>query len=199
MNFTGAKGAVTNFNFGGIVNLTVDILIPEISLDVLMQTIKGLAGRKPRVFPMYPGFSHEVDNTVCRQCRLNFEHNVEVRYRIVMPGSRTVPLFSYGTLQEKEVQMATFGRELTGREDALPGYTLGKVEIRDPAVVASRGETHYANILPSSDPNESVSGVVFDITEQELVAADKYEEDADYCRILVSLKSGDQAWVYLRV
>jgi gamma-glutamylcyclotransferase (GGCT)/AIG2-like uncharacterized protein YtfP len=57
----------------------------------------------------------------------------------------------------------------------------------------------YANILPSSDPNESVSGVVFDITEQGLVAADKYEEDADYCRILVSLKSGDQAWAYLRV
>ncbi len=32
-------------------------------------------------------------------------------------------LFSYGTLQNKRVQIANFGRELTGREDALPGYT----------------------------------------------------------------------------
>src|SRR5579871_1487612 len=37
----------------------------------------------------------------------------------------TVLLFSYGTLQEKNVQIATFGRELTGRRDALPGYTRG--------------------------------------------------------------------------
>ena len=31
-------------------------------------------------------------------------------------------LFSYGTLQQDEVQLATFGRLLEGRKDALPGY-----------------------------------------------------------------------------
>jgi len=105
----------------------------------------------------------------------------------------TVLLFSYGTLQEKNVQIATFGRELTGRRDALPGYTRGIVTVAD-----SDGESHYANVAPSSNPEHSVSGTVFEITGQELAAADKYEEDADYRRILVTLKSGDRAWVYIR-
>jgi hypothetical protein len=39
-----------------------------------------------------------------------------------MTALRTVLLFSYGTLQISSVQVATFGRELTGRADWLPGY-----------------------------------------------------------------------------
>ena len=31
-------------------------------------------------------------------------------------------LFSYGTLQLEAVQMATFGRKLTGTRDVLPGF-----------------------------------------------------------------------------
>jgi gamma-glutamylcyclotransferase (GGCT)/AIG2-like uncharacterized protein YtfP len=96
-----------------------------------------------------------------------------------------VLLFSYGTLQDKSVQIRTFGRELIGREDALPSYAL---RIVGP----------YANAEPNSNPDDAVSGIVFEITEQELAAADKYEEDADYHRIWVTLKSGDEAWVYVR-
>jgi gamma-glutamylcyclotransferase (GGCT)/AIG2-like uncharacterized protein YtfP len=107
-------------------------------------------------------------------------------------------LFSYGTLQNKKVQIANFGRELTGREDALPGYARRTVPISDPAVVASSGESHYANAEPSSNPEDAVSGTVFEITEQELAAADKYEEVARFHRILVTLRSGDRAWVYVR-
>jgi len=111
----------------------------------------------------------------------------------------TVLLFSYGTLQDKSVQMANFGRELTGREDALPGYTRRMIAITDPGVVAAlTGESHYANVEPSSNPEDEVSGMVFAITGQELAAADKYEEPAEYRRIFVTLKSGNQAWVYLR-
>jgi hypothetical protein len=40
---------------------------------------------------------------------------------------------------------------------------------------------------------------VFEITEQELIAADSYEKDRDYRRILVTLRSGVRAWVYCRV
>jgi hypothetical protein len=40
MNCTGAKG-LSLMAILGIVNLTVGILIPEISLDVLVQKIKG--------------------------------------------------------------------------------------------------------------------------------------------------------------
>jgi gamma-glutamylcyclotransferase (GGCT)/AIG2-like uncharacterized protein YtfP len=101
----------------------------------------------------------------------------------------TVLLFSYGTLQDRSVQIANFGRELTGRPDALPGYARRLV---------SSGESTYANAVPNSDPEEAVSGTVFEITEQELAAADRYEEDAAYIRIFVTLRSGDQAWVYVR-
>ena len=104
-------------------------------------------------------------------------------------STQTVLLFSYGTLQNKKVQIATFGRELTGRKDALPGYVRG--------VVAMTGELHYENVEPSSDPNDAVLGTVFEISQQELAAADEYEEVARYRRILVTLRSGDEAWVYV--
>jgi len=102
-----------------------------------------------------------------------------------MPASSsTVLLFSYGTLQNRSVQIANFGRELTGREDVLPGYVRRMVAI-------------YANAEPSSDPGDAVTGTVFEISAQELAAADKYEEPADYRRIQVTLRSGVQAWVYV--
>ena len=44
-------------------------------------------------------------------------------------------LFSYGTLQQEDVQLATFGRRLEGRADALPGYATSLLEIRDAEVV----------------------------------------------------------------
>jgi hypothetical protein len=110
--------------------------------------------------------------------------------------SASVLLFSYGTLQRSDVQLASFGRELSGREDSLPGYLCVPVAINDPAVEAELGITHYFNVVAS--PLDSVPGMVFEITEQELAAADKYEADADYRRIRVTLGSGTQAWVYLR-
>jgi gamma-glutamylcyclotransferase (GGCT)/AIG2-like uncharacterized protein YtfP len=105
-------------------------------------------------------------------------------------------LFSYGTLQNKDVQLANFGRELMGRPDTLPGYGRRLVPILDPTVIASTGETHYANAEPA--PGEIVTGTVFEVTEQELAAADEYEEPALYDRIAVTLGSGAQAWVYVR-
>lgn len=110
----------------------------------------------------------------------------------------TVLLFSYGTLQNRNVQIANFGRELTGREDVLPGYARRIVAITDPKVVALSGDSEYANAERSSNPEDAVSGIVFEITEQELAAADQYEEDAEYRRIFVRLRSGAQAWVYVR-
>ena len=42
---------------------------------------------------------------------------------------RTIWLFSYGTLQQENVQLATFGRRLEGRPDRLPGYAVQPVTI----------------------------------------------------------------------
>jgi len=39
-----------------------------------------------------------------------------------------VLLFSYGTLQDKAVQLANFGRELVGQHDAMLGYAQSWVE-----------------------------------------------------------------------
>ncbi|PLY45749.1 UDP-N-acetylmuramate--alanine ligase [Janthinobacterium sp. ROICE36] len=38
-------------------------------------------------------------------------------------------LFSYGTLQQADVQLATFGRLLDSRPDQLPGYRLALLAI----------------------------------------------------------------------
>lgn len=105
-------------------------------------------------------------------------------------------LFSYGTLQQPEVQQATFGRLLDGRRDALPGYATSLVEIRDPEVVATSGKTHHPIVRPSGDPNDTVEGHVFRLTAAELAAADTYEVD-DYKRVAVRLASGLQAFVYI--
>jgi gamma-glutamylcyclotransferase (GGCT)/AIG2-like uncharacterized protein YtfP len=108
-----------------------------------------------------------------------------------------VLLFSYGTLQDKTVQMANFGRELTGHADSLPGYSASLIAIRDPAVVAMSGKTHHTIAQRSTNLADEVPGTVFEITAEELAAADRYEV-SEYTRVLVTLKSGARAWVYVR-
>jgi gamma-glutamylcyclotransferase (GGCT)/AIG2-like uncharacterized protein YtfP len=108
-----------------------------------------------------------------------------------------VLLFSYGTLQDKAVQLANFGRELAGQHDAMPGYSKSWVEITDPEVLATSGKTHHPIVAPSLESGDSVEGMVFQITEQELAAADAYEV-SDYKRVSVALASGLKAWVYVQ-
>jgi len=105
-------------------------------------------------------------------------------------------LFSYGTLQYIEVQLETFGRELTGTKDKLLGYQLEMVEIKDQAVVDLSGETHHPIAIVTNDSTNKIPGIVFEITTQELAQSDEYEVD-EYQRVLGSLKSGKQAWVYV--
>jgi hypothetical protein len=106
-------------------------------------------------------------------------------------------LFSYGTLQDKAVQIANFGRELSGRRDSLTGYSESLVAIEDAGVVATSGKTHHPIVRPSANPQDEVPGTVFEITAAELAAADAYEV-SDYKRVCVGLKSGAAAWVYVR-
>jgi gamma-glutamylcyclotransferase (GGCT)/AIG2-like uncharacterized protein YtfP len=105
-------------------------------------------------------------------------------------------LFSYGTLREPQVQLATFGRLLGGVPDAIVGYRLETLTIRDPAVIATSGSEHHPILVPSEDPDAAVEGTVFNITADELRAADDYEVD-DYQRVEVPLRSGRRAWVYV--
>jgi hypothetical protein len=110
--------------------------------------------------------------------------------------TRPVLLFSYGTLQDKNVQRANFGRELEGRPDALPGYTQRLVTIADPQVLAISGKSQHPIVQPSLNPQDEVCGLVLELTEPELALADAYEV-SEYKRVSARLKSGVQAWVYI--
>ena len=105
-------------------------------------------------------------------------------------------LFSYGTLQLEPVQLATFGRKLTGDADTLMGYVLSEVAIKDPVVVKTSGKTHHPILKYTGKPEDRVTGTVFELTPQELAQADEYEVD-DYIRVLGQFQSGRAAFVYV--
>jgi hypothetical protein len=114
-----------------------------------------------------------------------------------MPGNPTTELlFSYGTLQIDAVQLSTFGRKLVGTPDALPGFAQSMMKIEDAEVVATSGKTHHPIVAFTGRDSDSVAGTVFQITEEELRNADKYEVAA-YRRIAAILRSGARAWVYV--
>lgn len=113
-----------------------------------------------------------------------------------MTEERSVRLFSYGTLRYRDVQLATFGRELDGEPDVLPGYTRGTVAITDPDVIAKSGEATHPMTVRTGNPADGVEGIVFALTPAELEAADGYEVDA-YKRVSVRLRSGVEAFVYV--
>lgn len=106
-------------------------------------------------------------------------------------------LFSYGTLHQEDVQLSTFGRLLQGRKDELPAFEPSLVKIEDPRVAASSGRTHHDNVTFNGRSDSRVSGTAFEISDAELVAADRYEALAAYERTAVVLASGQQAWVYV--
>jgi len=106
-------------------------------------------------------------------------------------------LFSYGTLQQEDVQLSTFGRLLQGQRDDLPGFEQSLVRIEDPQLAAATGRTHHANVTFNGNNDNHVSGTVFEITDAELVAADRYEQLAAYKRVTAVLTSGKQAWLYV--
>lgn len=113
-----------------------------------------------------------------------------------MTACSTEYLFSYGTLRYENVQLATFGRTLTGQTDSLPGYFLKTIQIKDPDVIKKSGEAVHSIIHFSGNPKDQITGVVFKISSEELKQADRYEVD-DYKRIQVNLLSGISAWVYV--
>lgn len=106
-------------------------------------------------------------------------------------------LFSYGTLQYDEVQISTFGRLLKGVADVLPGYKIIPLQIKDENVIAISGEETHKIVVPSDEPSGSVPGIIYEITDDELLHADSYETD-DYERQLLTMASGTKAWAYVQ-
>lgn len=108
----------------------------------------------------------------------------------------TNPLFSYGTLQQPEVQLATYRRLLNGTPDALIGYELADVTIGRDDVVEISGKPVHTIARRTGNPAHRVAGTLYWLNDAELKAADAYEDSA-YTRTEVTLQSRRQAWVYV--
>lgn len=99
-------------------------------------------------------------------------------------------LFTYGTLQDKEIQEKIFGRTLKGTPETLIGYAVKEIQIEE-----EFGLMQYPIITETNNPEDTINGIVFEITENDLRQADLYE-GFHYKRIEVHLQSTEKAWVY---
>jgi len=106
-------------------------------------------------------------------------------------------LFSYGTLQLENVQKDTFGRILIGSKDILMEYVIEHIKITDKKVILSSGTDIHPILKYTGNELDVVEGMIFDLTNEELLKADKYEVD-DYKREKVVFKSGKTGFVYLK-
>ena len=104
-------------------------------------------------------------------------------------------LFSYGTLQQPEVQLSTFGRLLQGQPDELVGFEQSVFTVDDPDFVATSGKAQHNIVRFNGRPDSRVRGTVFEVTDAELAKADQYEP-AGYTRVAATLASGTPAWVF---
>ena len=97
-------------------------------------------------------------------------------------------LFSYGTLQDQEIQKALFGFCCTYKNAQLTGWSLYS------------SEEGYLFIKP--DPTGTVSGRVLEIDTAALSMADRWEDVPLYMRekVVVTVEDGtrQEVWAYTR-
>lgn len=104
-------------------------------------------------------------------------------------------LFSYGTLQQTNVQLELFGVELNGTRDVLTGYVVSEIVITDQEVIRKSGKNVHPILKFTGDRSDEVEGTVFELTDDHLRHADRYEVD-EYQRVKAVLKSGKITWIY---
>ena len=104
-------------------------------------------------------------------------------------------LFSYGTLQDADVQRSTFGRVLIGYADELVGFELDVFEVQDPAFVAQSGKALHAIVKQTGRDDSRVRGTALEVSDDELSRSAAYEPEG-YVRVAATLASGRDAWVY---
>lgn len=105
-------------------------------------------------------------------------------------------LFSYGTLQLEQVQIETYGRKLNGSKDILEFYRIEQLEITDKDVLSKSEQKFHPIAVKTLIKSDYIEGVIFEISESELIETDKYEV-SDYKRVLETFKSGKQAWIFI--
>lgn len=99
-------------------------------------------------------------------------------------------LFAYGSLQNEEVQKDLFGRILEGTPETLIGYVVKKIQIEE-----EFGLVYYPIITETQKKEDTIHGIVYSISSQELRQTDLYE-GLHYKRVEVDLQSNQKAWAY---
>ena len=99
-------------------------------------------------------------------------------------------------MQKENVQWQLFGRSLKGTSDILQGYKCATIEITDKNFLSKGEDVLQQTLVRTNNRNDSIGGTVLEITEEELLLADRYEP-SNYKRIEVNLDSGKAAWVYI--
>jgi hypothetical protein len=94
------------------------------------------------------------------------------------------------------VQMATFGRLLTGRRDVLSGFEQTELIIEDQNVISISGKKRHTIAKFTGRSSDTIPGTVYEVTADEIRSADDYEV-APCQRVTVVLQSGARAWVYV--
>jgi len=103
-------------------------------------------------------------------------------------------VFSYGTLQQPEVQASLYGGHVPTFADALLEHKITWLKISNPDVIKLSGSDTHPALVPGGT-TDRVEGSCLELTEAQLAATDEYES-ADYERFEVVLESGNTAWVY---
>jgi len=111
--------------------------------------------------------------------------------RSIIKPEQMEKLFAYGTLKDKDIQENIFGRSLKGVPDKLIGFVINYIEIEE-----EFGIEKYPIIVATENPDDIVTGLVYDISEEDVHLADTYE-GLHYKRIEVTLESLQTAWAYI--
>jgi gamma-glutamylcyclotransferase (GGCT)/AIG2-like uncharacterized protein YtfP len=99
-------------------------------------------------------------------------------------------LFAYGSLQNEDIQKDLFGRILEGTPETLIGYIVKQIQIEE-----EFGLVHYPIITETNKLEDTINGMVYSISLQELRQTDLYE-GLHYKRVEVHLQSDQKAWAY---
>ncbi|GGF66716.1 gamma-glutamylcyclotransferase family protein [Wenyingzhuangia marina] len=105
-------------------------------------------------------------------------------------------LFTYGTLKLEKVQTEIFGKVLQGKDDIVKGYKLGIFHFVNPEAIAISEKDCHPLATPSENPNDEISGTIYEINEEEIKTKEICITD-DCERVQVITDSGTICWMYV--
>ena len=96
-------------------------------------------------------------------------------------------VFAYGTLKDSNLRNELLLRDVPASKAKLTGFRIDQVLLDG---------TYYP--IAHRDPfnKKEINGVVFKVNGREIKILDEYESDA-YKRILITLQSGQDTWLYV--